>query len=241
MKKYGLIGKSLEHSFSKSFFEGYFEKNNISGTYRNIELQTIEDFVGIRDSFDGFNVTIPYKQTIIPFLDELTDEANFIGAVNVVQCVDGRLMGHNSDVFGFHQSIKPFLTNKHERALILGTGGASKAVEFVLKQIGLDVIFISRSPSGENEFSYEDINEHMLRACKIVVNTTPVGTFPNVGDCVSFPFEFLTQEHLVVDLIYNPVKTMFLQSAEENNATIMNGETMLKQQALKSYQIWTAE
>jgi shikimate dehydrogenase len=174
-------------------------------------------------------------------LDDLTAEATAIGAVNIIQCRDGKLIGHNSDAFGFHQSIKPFLTNLHERAIVLGTGGASKAVEFVLRKIGLDVIFISRNPSTENEFSYDELNKHMLNACKIIVNTTPVGTYPNIDDCISFPFEFLTEDHLVVDLIYNPAKTKFLKSAEENNATIMNGETMLKQQALKSYQIWNAE
>lgn len=241
MKNYGLIGKSLGHSFSKSFFENHFEKNKISGSYKNIELDSIEEFNAVRDSFDGFNVTIPYKQTIIPFLDELTVEAKSIQAVNVIQCVDGKLIGHNTDAFGFHQSIKPFLTNLHERAIVLGTGGASKAVEYVLNKIGLDVIFISRNPSAENEFAYHEINKHMLNACKIIVNTTPVGTYPNIDDCVSFPFEFLTKDHLVVDLIYNPAKTKFLKSAEEINATIMNGETMLKQQALKSYQIWNAE
>tara|TARA_B110000114_G_C14981385_1_gene352638 strand:- start:32 stop:757 length:726 start_codon:yes stop_codon:yes gene_type:complete len=241
MKNYGLIGKSLGHSFSKSFFENHFEKNNISGSYKNIELESIEEFKAVRDFFDGFNVTIPYKQAIIPFLDYLTAEATAIGAVNIIQCRDGKLIGHNSDAFGFHQSIKPFLTNLHERAIVLGTGGASKAVEFVLRRIGLDVIFISRNPSTENEFSYDELNKHMLNACKIIVNTTPVGTYPNIDDCISFPFEFLTEDHLVVDLIYNPAKTKFLKSAEENNATIMNGETMLKQQALKSYQIWNAE
>lgn len=238
MKSYGLIGRSLGHSFSKSFFENYFKKNNIDATYNNVELESIKDFNGLSESFHGFNVTIPYKQEIIPYLDELSEQANEIGAVNVIQFRNGKKIGHNSDAFGFHQSIKPFLTNKHERGIIIGTGGASKAVEYVLKQIGLDVIFISRNPSKENQFSYNEINEHMLKACKLIVNTTPVGTFPNVNDCIPFPFEFLTEDHLVVDLIYNPSKTLFLKKAEEMNSTIINGETMLKQQALKSYEIW---
>ena len=240
MKNYGLLGKSLGHSFSKSFFEDYFEKNDISGSYSNIELSSIDEFSKL-EPIDGLNVTIPYKEEIIPFLDGLSEEAKAIGAVNVVQFIDGKKIGHNTDGFGFHQSIKPFLTNKHERAIILGTGGASKAVDYILKRIGLDVIFISRNPSGDNQFSYEEINNHMLEACKLIVNTTPIGTFPNNNECVSFPFEHLTKDHLVVDLIYNPAKTVFLQKAEENNASILNGETMLKQQALKSYQIWTAQ
>lgn len=238
--KYGLIGKSVGHSFSQSFFEDYFKKNKIDSSYVNIELESIEAFNSIDDSFNGFNVTIPYKVDIIPFLDELSEEAQAIGAVNVIQIIGKKKVGHNTDAFGFHQSIKPFLTNKHERAIILGTGGASMAVCFVLKRLGLDLIFISRSPSKENEFAYDDINEHMLNACKLIVNTTPVGTFPNVDDCISLPFEFLTVDHLVVDLIYNPVKTSFLYQAEMKGASIINGETMLKQQALKSYQIWNS-
>lgn len=238
--KYGLIGKSLGHSFSKSFFENYFEKNEIDSSYSNIELESIQDFKSIDNSFNGFNVTIPYKESIIPFLDELSEEAKAIGAVNVVQFIDGKKVGHNTDAFGFHQSIKPFLTNKHERAMILGTGGASKAVSFVLNKLGLNVIFISRNPSEENEFNYDDINEHMINACKLIVNTTPVGTFPDINDCVLFPFEHLTQDHLVIDLIYNPIKTSFLNQAENNDASIINGETMLKQQALKSLQIWNS-
>jgi len=240
MKNYGLLGKSLGHSFSKSFFESYFKKNGIDAIYSNIELSTIKEIEEIGDSFNGLNVTIPYKEEVIQYLDDISDEARQIGAVNVVQFVGGKKIGHNTDAFGFHQSIKPFLTNKHERAIILGTGGASKAVEYVLKQIGLDVIFISRTPCGENQFGYDDINEHMLKACKLIVNTTPVGTYPEIDDCVPFPFEFISEDHLVVDLIYNPSKTTFLRKSEEQHASIINGETMLKQQALKSYEIWNA-
>jgi shikimate dehydrogenase len=241
MKKYGLIGKTLGHSFSKSFFTNYFADHDIEASYSNIELEEINEFKSIDDSFNGFNVTIPYKEAIIPFLDELSPEAKAIGAVNVVQRINDKTIGHNTDAFGFHQSIKPFLSNKHERAMILGTGGASKAVEFVLKSIGLDVIFISRTPSAENCFGYDEINEHMLKAFKLIVNTTPIGTFPNVNDCIEFPFEFLTEDHFVVDLIYNPAKTILLKKAEQQGAMILNGESMLKEQALKSYQIWTRE
>ncbi|MBL4862898.1 MAG: shikimate dehydrogenase [Crocinitomicaceae bacterium] len=238
MKKFGLIGKTLGHSFSKSFFTNYFSEHNIEATYTNIELTDIQDFKNVKEDFDGFNVTIPYKEQIIPLLDDLSEEASAIGAVNVVQLIDERSVGHNTDAFGFHQSIKPFLTNKHERAIILGTGGASKAVEYVLKRIGLDVIFISRVPSGNNQFAYEDVNEHMINACKLIVNCTPLGTSPNIEQCPEIPFEFLSSDHLVIDLIYNPAKTKFLNQAEKMGATILNGETMLKQQALKSYQIW---
>lgn len=241
MKKYGLIGKTLGHSFSKSFFTNYFDENKIPAEYSNYELSSIQDLKSIEDDADGFNVTIPYKESIIPFLDELSPEAKAIGAVNVVEFQNGTKVGHNTDAFGFHQSIKPFLSNKHERAMILGTGGAAKAVAYVLRKIGLDIIYISRSPKGENHFGYDEVNEHMLNACKMIVNTTPIGTFPNVDDCLDLPFKFLSEDHFVVDLIYNPEKTQLLKKAEKQGAMILNGESMLKQQALKSYQIWTQD
>ena len=165
-------------------------------------------------------MTIPYKQSVIPFLDELSADAKAIGAVNVIQFKEGKTIGHNSDAFGFHQSIKPFLTNLHERALIIGTGGASKAVEYVFKSLGIDTVSISRDPQGEKQFSYAEINHHMLSACKVIVHCTPVGTFPNENSVIDFPFEHLTKDHLVVDLIYNPVKTKFLELAQKNGATI---------------------
>ena len=162
-----------------------------------------------------------------------------IGAVNVVQFSGGKIVGHNTDAFGFHQTIKPFLTNKHERALIFGTGGASKAVKYVLKSLGLDVLFISRTPKGDDQFGYDDVNGAMLNACKLLVNTTPVGTYPNVEECIDIPFELLSEDHLVIDLIYNPTKTKFLEKSELHKATVLNGATMLKQQALKSWEIWS--
>lgn len=237
MKKFGLIGKSLGHSFSKTFFGKYFIENDIQATYENFELQEIKEFESLND-LSGANVTIPYKEEIIPFLDELSDEAKAIGAVNVVQFVDGKRIGHNTDAFGFHQSIKPFLTNKHERALILGTGGASKAVAHVLNGLGIDVLYISREPKGAKQFGYDEINENMVKACKLIVNCTPIGTFPNVEECISLPYHAMTDEHLSVDLIYNPTKTKFLEQSELNGASILNGETMLVQQALKAFQIW---
>jgi shikimate dehydrogenase len=242
MHNYGLIGKTLSHSFSKTFFTDFFEKKSIIGTFSNFELESIEDIKKLFNSnnLSGLNVTIPYKENVIPYLDELSEEANYIGAVNVIQFKNGKKIGHNSDAFGFHQSIKPFLTNLHERALIIGTGGASKAVEYVFKSLGIDVIKISRNPKGEKQFSYEEINNHMLNACKVIVNCTPVGTYPNIEDVIPFPFEHLTKDHLVVDLIYNPKKTKFLQLSESNGATILNGESMLHQQALKAWEIWNS-
>ena len=242
MLEFGLLGKSLSHSFSKTFFTDFFQKNNIVGKYQNFEIPSIDRVSEIfsNGNLKGLNVTIPYKQEIIPFLNKLSDEAFNIGAVNVVQFKDGEIIGHNTDAYGFHQSIKPFLTNLHERALIIGTGGASKAVEYVFKSLGIDVIFISRNPDKENQFGYNEINEHMLRACKVIVNCTPVGTFPNFEETIPFPFEYLSQDHLVVDLIYNPKQTTFLKKSKEFGATILNGESMLQQQALKSWEIWNS-
>lgn len=239
--KFALLGKTLGHSFSKKFFTEHFAKTAIEATYENIELADISDVRNdLTQNFNGFNVTIPYKESIIPFLDELSPEVKVIGAVNTIAIRNGRSIGYNTDAFGFQQSIKPFLTNLHEKALILGTGGASKAVAFVLKNIGIDVLYVSRNPTKPNEFSYSDINENMLRACKLIVQTTPVGTFPSITDCPVFPFQHLTSEHLVVDLIYNPSETLFLHLAKQAGATILNGESMLKEQALKSWEIWTS-
>jgi len=239
MHKFGLIGRSLGHSFSKNFFTNHFVTNHINATYENLEIGTIQGFPKlIVQNFSGFNVTIPYKEEIIPYLDEVDDVAREIGAVNTVVLKGGKSKGYNTDAFGFHQSIKPFLTNQHERAIILGTGGASKAVEYILKSLGVNVIFISRNPIGVNQFSYGDLNEYMLDACKLVVNCTPVGTFPNINECIDIPFEHLTEHHLVIDLIYNPAKTKFLSRAEENNAMILNGESMLKHQAMRAYELW---
>ena len=242
MRKFGLIGKRLDYSFSKTFFSEKFSSEGLSDAYENIELATPEllEKVIRNGGFSGLNVTIPYKESVIPFLDELSEEANVIGAVNTIVFKDGKVVGHNTDAFGFHQSIKPFLTNLHERALILGTGGASKAVAHVFRTIGLDVFFISRNPKLSNDFSYDQINDHMLRACKVVVNCTPVGTFPDVDLAPEFPFHFLTEDHLVIDLIYNPEKTRFLQESEANGATILNGKSMLHEQALRSWELWNS-
>ncbi len=238
-RKFGLIGRSLGHSFSKDFFTQFFEINGIDASYENIEIDTIEDVKLILESnYSGLNVTVPYKESILSYLDELSMEASEIGAVNVIKIENGRTIGHNSDAYGFHQSVKPFLMNVHERALLLGTGGASKAVEYVLKQLGLDVIQISRNPSGTKQFRYDEVNEHMLKACKLVVQCTPIGMYPNVTDCISFPFQFLSTEHLVVDLIYNPEATLFLQNAKKNGATVLNGSSMLKEQALRGWELW---
>lgn len=239
MLKFGLLGRSLGHSFSKSFFTNYFVTNHIDATYENIEIENIEDFTNVlKQNFSGLSVTTPYKEEVIPFLDGLDDVAKDIAAVNAIVIKNGKSIGFNTDAYGFQQSIKPFLSNKHERCMIFGTGGASKAVSYVLKTLGIDVIFISRNPKLKNEFSYEEVNDNMINACKLVVNCTPVGMFPNSDEKIDIPYQSLTKSHLVVDLIYNPQKTKLLEKAEQAGAMILNGESMLRHQALKSWEIW---
>lgn len=241
MPEFGLVGKTLGHSFSKKYFEEKFQREAIESIFRNFELAEITEIETVFSISDlkGLSVTIPYKEVIIPYLDDLSEEATVIGAVNCISFQNGKKTGHNTDAFGFHQMIKPFLTNEHERAIILGTGGASKAVAYVLKKIGLNVISVSRNPQN-GQFSYDQINEHMLRACKVVVNCTPLGTFPDVDACVPFPFEFLTESHLCIDLIYNPEETKFLRESKSHGATTLNGLSMLKEQANKAWEIWNS-
>ncbi len=238
-RKYGLIGKVLTHSFSKSYFTQKFENEKINATYDNLELESIEAVRPfLKGDFDGFNVTMPYKEAILPYLDRLSDEAKAVGAVNTINCVNDQLVGYNTDVFGFQQMIKPFFESQHERALIIGTGGAAKAVAFVLENLGVSPIFLCRNPLKENEFGYEELNENMVRFNKIIVNTTPLGQFPNINECIEIPFEALSNSHLVIDLIYNPQETLFLKKAKLNHAKVLNGLTMLHQQADKAWEIW---
>ncbi len=242
MRKFGLIGYPLGHSFSKKYFTDKFVKNNISGC--EYELYPLEDvkqlpqLLADNPKLEGLNVTIPHKEAVIPFLDKLSDEAAQIGAVNCIRIENGLKTGYNTDAFGFHQSIKPFLEPHHSRALILGTGGASKAVAYILGKIGIDYLFVSREAKGSNQISYEQLNELALRYHKFIINTTPLGTYPNMDQCPAIPYEFITAEHFLVDLVYNPEKTLFMQKGEEKGAMILNGYPMLQQQAEKSWEIW---
>ena len=242
-KKFGLIGKTLTHSFSKSFFDKKFRNEGLNASYINFELSRIEEFTKLLNSnpnLSGLNVTIPYKTEIIPFLDELSIKAEEIGAVNTIQFKSGKLIGHNTDAFGFQQSIKPFLRNIHEKALILGTGGASKAVAYVLKNLGIEVAYLSRNPSDETQFSYADANELMVDAFKLIVNCTPLGTSPKIEQMPNFPIQYVSKDHLVIDLIYNPAETLLLRKAKGRGADTLNGLSMLQHQALKAWEIWNA-
>ena len=242
MKRYGLIGKRLDYSFSKSFFTEKFLQDEIDAVYENIELLDNDQLrlfcqENIHD-FSGVNVTIPYKEDVIQFLDELSTSASAIGAVNTIHVLNGKIIGHNTDAYGFQKSIKKFLRKVKEKALLLGTGGASKAVEYVLKGLGIEVFYLSRTPEGEHQFSYEQANEMMINTFKLIVNCTPLGTYPNLDEQPPIPVECVGEDHLVIDLIYNPEQTQLLKIAKENGADTMNGLSMLQHQALKAWEIW---
>ncbi len=245
MINFGLIGKSLSHSFSRSYFEKKFIENELNDHfYKNFELETIEQFSNVlkTQNLKGLNVTNPYKESIIPFLDELSIEAKEIGAVNCINIVNGKTIGYNTDAYGFGQSIKPFLDTKHGRALILGTGGASKAVAYALKKIGVEVFFATSSnKKNTNTFFYDEINEGMMSAFKLIINTTPLGLYPNINQAPALPYHLFTDKHLAYDLIYNPEQTLFLKQAKEKGAVTINGLSMLHLQAQKSWEIWNGK
>lgn len=243
MKQYGLIGKTLSHSFSKKYFEEKFKRENINAVYENFELNDISQVEGlfsIHSNLCGLNVTIPYKEQIIPYLDEIDEQAQKIGAVNTIY-IDkeiGKMKGYNTDVYGFKQSLKPFLENQHQRALILGTGGASKAVAYVLNELGITTAFVSRTLQLENQLSYDELNENILASFLLIVNTTPLGTFPNVDEKPTINYDAITPNHLLYDLVYNPAETSFLKEGKKRGALTINGEQMLQLQAEKAWEIW---
>lgn len=241
MRKFGLIGRNISYSFSRQFFSEKFRREGIAATYENFDLQEIEDFPQIlaeNPRLEGLNVTIPYKQAIFPFLDILHPVAKEIGAVNTIKIsAEGKLMGYNTDFFGFAEALKPHLKAHHKKALILGTGGASKAVDYALHTLDIETRFVSRSAS-RNAISYTDLSQAMLEEYSVVVNTTPLGTFPQTEEHPSLPAEFLTSRHLLFDLIYNPPKTALMSLAEARGATVINGQEMLELQAKKAWEIW---
>jgi shikimate dehydrogenase len=245
LKTYGLIGYPLSHSFSQKYFTDKFSKEKITDCeYKLFPIGNLFELKNILDenkSLKGFNVTIPYKQKIFEFLDEIDEPAKLIGAVNTVRISDGKLIGYNTDAYGFQQSIKPFLENHHQRALILGSGGASKAVAFVLKQIGIDYFFVSRNPTNAKEISYQTLNKFAIESCPLIVNTTPLGMFPNTESFPPIPYEFLTEKNLLFDAVYNPAETVFLKKAKEKKAVAINGLNMLFLQAEKSWDIWNLQ
>ena len=245
MEKYGLIGYPLKHSFSYKFFGEKFKNENIEAEYNNYEIADINNLPFIINSdpnIKGLNVTIPYKEQVLRFLDELDETAKAIGAVNVIKIIrkEGNitLKGYNSDLIGFQNSIQPMIDPQiHRKALILGTGGASKAVEYGLRKLGLETKYVSRT-SAEGVFTYKDLTSEILSEYKVIVNASPVGTFPNIDECPDIPYEYLTESHLLYDLVYNPPVTKFLDLGRKQGAKIKNGGEMLQLQAIAAWGIW---
>lgn len=247
MDKYGLIGFPLGHSFSKNFFNEKFENENIDAEYINFEIPNIEELVEILDvnpELRGLNVTIPYKEKVISYLDYISPEARAIGAVNVIRVTHKGnklvLRGYNSDVIGFTKSIEPLLERFHRKALILGTGGASKAVNYGLKSLGLETVFVSRY-KRPGTIQYEDITPEVIKDYNVIVNCTPVGMYPKVEECPLLPYEAMDNHTLLYDLIYNPDRTLFMQKGAEHGATVKNGLEMLLLQAFASWDFWNGK
>tara|TARA_R100000935_G_C2771684_1_gene137904 strand:- start:81 stop:818 length:738 start_codon:yes stop_codon:yes gene_type:complete len=241
MKVFGLIGKNIDYSFSRTYFNQKFSSEKIDATYKNFDLSEISKFPKLiieNPAVKGFNVTIPFKEAIIPFLDEVEITAKEIGAVNTIKIKpDGNLIGYNTDYFGFSEALKPYLKPYHTKALILGTGGASKAVAYALKNLGIDVIYVSRTKSAHN-FIYSELTSEIMEEYYLIINCTPLGTFPNIEHHPPIPTEFLTPKHLVFDLIYNPAHTKLMKLALDQNAEVTNGLAMLESQAEKAWEIW---
>ena len=241
--KYGLIGKELSYSKSKIIHNEYYKMYDIDNCeYNLINLRSnqIHSFVK-EDSYLGFNVTIPYKQDIIEYLDGIDEEANSIGAVNTIKISEeGKLKGYNTDIYGFEHSLKPLLKSHVKNALILGTGGASKAIAFVLKKNNIQFNFVSRLPTGPQTISYDDLTGKVINKHHLIINCTPIGTFPNIGNSPEIPYEFLGDKHFLYDLVYNPKVSTFLSKGKAHGTTIKNGEEMLQLQADRSWEIWNS-
>jgi shikimate dehydrogenase len=247
MERYGLIGLTLKHSFSQKYFREKFQKENLQNhDFELFELSTIQNFPALWKKYPdlkGVNVTVPYKKEVIQYLDSLSEEAAEIGAVNVIKkMVDGSLKGFNSDVLGFEKSLEGFLGGVKPTAMVLGTGGAAQAVFFGLKQLGIDFKIVSRTSELGN-LTYQDLkdNPEIVSNTHLIVNASPVGTFPNVEECPDIPYQHIGSHHFLFDLVYNPPETLFLKKGKVQGAKIINGLEMLILQAEKAWEIWQKE
>ncbi|MEL6304282.1 MAG: shikimate dehydrogenase [Bacteroidota bacterium] len=241
-KLFGLLGKNISYSFSRGYFANKFEQLGLLDcAYVNFDLPNLESLKEVfeKPNLKGLNVTIPYKEDIIPHLDELDATASHIGAVNTIKPTSSGFKGYNTDAYGFQKAIEPHLNAHHTKALVLGTGGASKAVVYALQQLQLEVALVSRDHSKAN-YSYEDLTQTVLEAHTVVVNCTPLGTFPNVVEKPQLSYENITEKHILFDLVYNPEKTAFLAEGELHGAKILNGLKMLELQAEKAWEIWNS-
>lgn len=244
MYKLGLLGKNISYSFSRNYFKTKFEKENITDvSYQNFDIENITAFPKIireTKGLKGLNVTIPYKEDVIPYLDKLNKKAKAIGAVNTIKLTKkGKLVGYNTDCYGFINSLKPSLTKQHKKALILGTGGASKAILYTLKEEnGIKCHYVSRTASKKVKYTYDDLTEAIISKYQIIINCTPLGTFPNVEECPKIPYNGISENHILFDLVYNPEETLFLRLGKAKGAKTINGLRMLKLQAEKAWSIW---
>lgn len=241
MAEFGLIGRNIDYSFSRKYFSDKFKKEKLPYSYINFDIDNIRRITDILEEnpeLIGLNVTIPYKESIIPYLDKLSPEAEAIGAVNTIKVNKNKeLIGYNTDFYGFKQSLKPLLINTHKAALILGTGGASKAIKYALDEWNIESIFVSRSRK-KNAICYNDLSQEIINHHKIIINTTPLGTFPNIESYPDLPYSFFTKEHLLYDLTYNPSETTFMKKGAKYGAKTINGYNMLVKQAEKAWEIW---
>lgn len=240
MTKYGIIGYPLGHSFSRGFFTEKFARESIDAQYLNFEIPDVamlSDVLRDNPELRGLNVTLPHKQAVIPLLDEMSEEAMEIGAVNVIRVRNGKLKGFNSDIIGFTNSIKPLLQPHHRKALVLGTGGASKAIRVGLNRLGIEWTYVSRSPR-DGMVTYEDITAETLQEYTVIVNCSPVGMFPKVDAAPAIPYELLSPQHLLFDCVYNPEETLFMKKGRKQGATVKNGLEMLHLQAAASWNFW---
>ncbi len=246
MRKFGLVGYPLGHSFSKKFFTNKFNDENIENcVYENFEIENIErvkDIVYEEKQLVGLNVTIPYKEKVMRFLDDLSEEASKIKAVNTIKITRKgnqiHLKGYNTDQYGFRVPLEEKLSESDHKALILGTGGASKAVAYTMNMLNIPYKYVSRTPKNKDMFAYGDLDKGVMQEYKLIVNTSPLGTYPNIEQCPDLPYEFLSPEHILYDLVYNPEKTKFLRNGQNYGAITINGLPMLQLQAEKAWEIW---
>ena len=241
MKKYGIIGKTLSHSFSPNYFNAKFIEESIDATFEAYELERIEEFCSCVSniSLQGLCVTVPYKERIIPYLDELDEKAKIIGAVNCIQMHKGIFKGFNTDIIGFKESLIPLLETQHRKALILGSGGASKAVQQGLTELGIEFKIVSRNPK-DGELAYENLDREITETHQLIVNASPVGTFPKENEKPLIPYQYLNENHLLYDLVYNPEVTSFLKMGKQQGSKTKNGYEMLLLQSEANWKIWNA-
>jgi shikimate dehydrogenase len=245
MRKFGLIGYPLSHSFSPAYFSNKFAESGISNcSYDPYPIEKIEELPHLLQQvagLEGLNVTIPYKKQVIPYLHESTEAVKKMAACNCITIKNGYLKGFNTDVIGFEKSVQPLLTGNHNKALVLGTGGSAAAVEFVLQKLNIDFLFVSRNKTDSNDhITYHEISETILSSHKLIINTTPLGMHPAIDACPPIPYQYLTKTHYLYDLVYNPAETLFLKKGAEMGATVKNGADMLIIQAEESWKIWNS-